>query len=44
MPAAPRRLTDAVAACLALGTLSVSLIVTITVLSIKVSMAMTCPT
>jgi hypothetical protein len=44
-PAAPsvrRRVSDAIAAGLALGALSLSLVVTITVLSIKVSMAMPC--
>jgi hypothetical protein len=41
-PVTSSRMTDAVAASLALGALSLSLIVTITVLSIKVSMAMPC--
>ena len=40
---ASSRLTDAVAASLALGSLSLCLIVTLTVLSIKVSMAMPIP-
>jgi hypothetical protein len=39
-PVASSRLTDAVAATLAIGALSLCLIVTLTVLSIKVSMAM----
>jgi hypothetical protein len=38
------RLTDAVAASLAIGGLSLCLIVTLTVLSIKVTMAMPIPT
>jgi hypothetical protein len=42
-PVASSRLTDAVAASLALGSLSLCLIVTLTVLSIKVSMAMPIP-
>jgi hypothetical protein len=42
-PVASSRLTDAVAASLALGALSLCLIVTLTVLSIKVSMAMPLP-
>jgi hypothetical protein len=42
-PVAPQRLTDAVAASLAIGSLSLCLIVTLTVLSIKVSMAMPIP-
>lgn len=42
-PAASSRLTDAVAASLAIGALSLCLIVTLTVLSIKVSMAMPLP-
>ena len=42
-PVASTRLTDAVAATLAIGSLSLCLIVTITVLSIKVSMAMPLP-
>lgn len=41
-PVASSRLTNAVAASLALGALSLSLIVTITMLSIRVSMAMPC--
>ena len=39
-PAASPRLTDAVAASLAIGSLSLGLIVALTMLSIKVSMAM----
>ena len=39
-PVASSRLTDAVAASLAIGALSLCLIVTLTVLSIKVTMAM----
>jgi len=42
-PVASTRLMDAVAATLAIGSLSLCLIVTITVLSIKVSMAMPLP-
>ena len=42
-PVASSRLTNAVAASLAIGGLSLCLIVTITVLSIKVSMAMPLP-
>ena len=42
-PVASSRLTDAVAATLAIGALSLCLIVTLTVLSIKVSMAMPIP-
>ena len=42
-PPASSRLTDAVAATLAIGALSLCLIVTLTVLSIKVSMAMPIP-
>jgi hypothetical protein len=42
-PVASPRLTDAVAATLAIGALSLCLIVTLTVLSIKVSMAMPIP-
>jgi hypothetical protein len=42
-PAASSRLTDAVAASLAIGALSLCLIVTLTVLSIKVAMAMPLP-
>jgi hypothetical protein len=40
---ASSRLTDAVAASLAIGALSLCLIVSLTVLSIKVSMAMPIP-
>ncbi len=39
-PATSPRLTDAVAASLAIGSLSLCLIVTLTVLAIKVSMTM----
>ena len=42
-PVASSRLIDAVAATLAIGALSLCLIVTLTVLSIKVSMAMPIP-
>ena len=42
-PAASSRLTDAVAAALAIGSLSLCLIVTLTVLSIRASMAMPIP-
>jgi hypothetical protein len=42
-PVASSRLIDAVAASLAIGSLSLCLIVTLTVLSIKVSMAMPIP-
>jgi hypothetical protein len=42
-PVASSRLTDAVAASLAIGSLSLCLIVTLTVLSIRVSMAMPIP-
>jgi hypothetical protein len=42
-PAASSRLTDAVAATLAIGALSLFVIVTLTVFSIKVSMAMPIP-
>jgi hypothetical protein len=42
-PVASSRLADAVAATLALGSISLCLIVTLTVLSIKVSMAMPIP-
>lgn len=42
-PVASSRLNDAVAATLALGALSLCVIVTLTVLSIKVSMAMPIP-
>lgn len=41
--AVSHRLTDAVAASLAIGALSLCLIVTLTVLSIKVSVAMPIP-
>jgi hypothetical protein len=42
-PVASSRLTNAVAASLAIGSLSLCLIVALTVLSIKVSMAMPLP-
>ena len=42
-PVASSRLTDAVAASLAIGSLSLCLIVCLTVLSIKVGMAMPIP-
>jgi hypothetical protein len=42
-PVASSRLTNAVAASLAIGALSLCLIVTLTVLSIRVSMAMPLP-
>jgi hypothetical protein len=42
-PVASSRLTDAVAASLAIGSLSLCVIVSLTVLSIKVSMAMPIP-
>jgi hypothetical protein len=42
-PVASSRLIDAVAASLAIGSLSLCLIVTLTVLSIKVGMAMPIP-
>ena len=42
-PVASSRLTNAVAASLAIGSLSLCLIVALTVLSIKVSMAMPFP-
>jgi len=42
-PVASHRLTHAVAASLAIGVLSLCLIVTLTVLSIKVTMAMPIP-
>ena len=42
-PAASSRLTDAVAATLAIGSLSLCLIVAVTVLSIRISMAMPIP-
>jgi hypothetical protein len=43
-PVASSRLIDAVVASLAIGSLSLCLIVTLTVFSIKVSMAMPIPT
>ena len=43
-PVASSRLTNAIAATLAIGALSLCLVVTLTVLSIKVSMAMPLPT
>jgi hypothetical protein len=42
-PVASSRLTNAIAASLAIGSLSLCLAVTLTVLSIKVSMAMPLP-
>jgi hypothetical protein len=42
-PVASSRLADAVAATLAIGALSLCLIVTLTVLSVRVSMAMPIP-
>jgi hypothetical protein len=42
-PVDSSRLTDAVATTLAIGSLSLCLVVTLTVLSIKVSMAMPLP-
>jgi hypothetical protein len=42
-PVASSRLTNAIAATLAIGALSLCLVVTLTVLSIKVSMAMPVP-
>ena len=42
-PVASSRLTDAVAATLAIGSLSLCLVVTLTLLSIKLSMAMPFP-
>jgi hypothetical protein len=42
-PVASSRLTDAVAATLAVGALSLCVIVTLTMLSIKISMAMPIP-
>jgi hypothetical protein len=42
-PVASSRLTDAVAASLAIGSLSLCLIVTLTVLSIKIAVAMPIP-
>ena len=42
-PVVMSRLADAVAASLAIGTLSLCLVVTLTVLSIKVAMAMPLP-
>jgi hypothetical protein len=43
VPVASSRLIDAVAASLAIGSLSLCLIVTLTLLSIRVSMAMPIP-
>ena len=43
VPVASSRLNDAVAATLAIGALSLCLVVTLTVLSIKVTMAMPIP-
>ena len=42
-PVASSRLTNAIAATLAIGTLSLCLMVTLTVLSIKVTVAMPIP-
>ncbi len=42
-PVASSRLTNAIAASLAIGALSLCLVVTLTVLSIKVTMAMPIP-
>jgi hypothetical protein len=42
-PVASSRLTNAIAATLAIGALSLCLVVTLTVLSIRVSMAMSIP-
>jgi len=42
-PAASSRLTNAIATSLAIGALSLCLVVTLTVLSIKVTMAMPLP-
>jgi hypothetical protein len=42
-PVASSRLTNAIAATLAIGALSLCLVVTLTVLSIRVSMAMPIP-
>ena len=42
-PAASSRLTNAIAASLAIGALSLCLVVTLTVLSIKATMAMPIP-
>ena len=42
-PVASSRLTNAIAATLAIGALSLCLVVTLTVLSIKVTMAMPIP-
>jgi hypothetical protein len=42
-PVASSRVTDAIATSLAIGALSVCLVVTLTVLSIKVTMAMPLP-
>jgi hypothetical protein len=43
VPIASSRLTNAIAATLAIGALSLCLVVTLTVLSIRVSMAMPVP-
>lgn len=43
-PVASSRLTNAIAAALAIGALSLCLVVTLTVLSIKATMAMPIPT
>jgi hypothetical protein len=43
VPVASSRLTNAIAASLAIGTLSLCLVVALTVLSIKVTMAMPVP-
>jgi hypothetical protein len=43
VPVASSRLTNAIAATLAIGALSLCLVVTLTVLSIRVSMAMPVP-
>ena len=43
-PVASSRLTNAIAASLAIGTLSLCLVVSLTVLSIRVAMAMPVPT
>jgi hypothetical protein len=43
VPVASARLTNAIAASLAIGALSLCLVVTLTVLSIKVSMALPIP-
>jgi hypothetical protein len=42
-PVASSRLTDAVAASLAIGSVSLCLVVTLTLLSVKVAMAMPIP-